>query len=1024
MSRGTSAEEKVKEQNRIRQLAFRARDKMPKNYDSFCLVVAHLVRNAHRYYNIEEVDKGIIESQTVKKGTGSEYSKQVTTENEDNECMNVNKKLREIRTLKRQNRIREQQSLVQKLKEGKGSYRKISAISGVALKTIHEWCAEPKAREHKGTARKILKQEEFTNFLMQDTITFCHPCKRYAGKRFLMSTWEETYKQYLKQPGFHKNGVLSKTRMRFLKPKNIKLAGSIPLNQCLCDYCENCDLMMKALVAAGVKGIPRNRYSVIDSTLCDVRFGQFGTDFEFCSHTCISRKCEQCGKKVLKDKIYELNSDLLKINKSISWHRWTKLEDKSGPQKCPFKKPLKTAINEFLDIVHDLSEHLFRANWHKNIFQYAKSNLATTGYVLQVMDFAMNFSNWYQDEVQSAYWNGTQTTIHATINFFKCPREGCNDIVTLALVHISDDLKHNSFMTRAAQNMTFKYLVEIGVPLKLILQFCDNCASQYKSRRPFAELSRLALEIIRIYFREKHGKSYADALFGRLKAWMSYNIKSRHFVVADAQDFFKYCVQFYQTPKLNNCCQHYRVQFQFIRPSDVRRHQDCDLDSRIEGTQSIYSVRNTAEPLQLKVRHVPCLCPPCIRDDGEDCLNGDYTDPWQLINLIPQKGSNLRKYAKRKRPDENVETHVEEIAPDSDGDELPDIRVDFDVKTTRRRNSGRIETRSARRKEQNVSDEVTENQDIPCTWINDDEIIDLEDCTAFPTSESNNDCEIIEVCERRSKEFRMSSENQIQSACNSQNIVNELFDDSIPEEVLWPNILSALENCRQEDELIQLCKDIRQRLPPLKPRVTAQFSRDSDTIDRVAQSEIPLDGPTMLVAIRTLGDGNCLCRALSRAFFNDDSLHIELRARMVVEGVLNKDKYTSDNCLERGASYIHNNADLPTVFATFSEYYTPGQKLSAEMIRNIYSLEIHGCARMGAYLGLWQLAQSSTVLGVPIHTIYPHRAGSIRNDFHRIFFPVDFPVDISDEEPLVIMWTGMRSGSVPVHFVPLLKNPQ
>ena len=229
-----------------------------------------------------------------------------------------------------------------------------------------------------------------------------------------------------------------------------------------------------------------------------------------------------------------------------------------------------------------------------------KNNMVP-GYVLQVMDFTMNFNNWYQDEVQSAYWCRTQTTIHATINFYNCPRSGCRELVTLALVHIMDDLKHDSFLARVAQNLTFTYLVEAGVPLDLIVQFCDNCAAQYKSHKPFIELPCNRLDIIRIYFGEKHGKSHADALFGRLKAWMSYRIKSRKYVVRNAHDFYNYCRESYQTPVLTDCCQHYRVKFQFIRLSDISRHQDCDLDTHVDGTHKIYSVCNTPEPVTLMV---------------------------------------------------------------------------------------------------------------------------------------------------------------------------------------------------------------------------------------------------------------------------------------------------------------------------------------------------------------------------------------------------------------------------------------
>ena len=703
---GLSPEEKVKEQYRIRQLAFKAREKMPKDYRSFCLVAAHLVKNAHRYFQHDYVDE-----ESLKEEKSSQLKKEVSfcknepVENKEDECKEINKRLREIRTLKRQNRIREQQMLVNKLKDVKGSYRRLAKLSGIALKTVHEWCAEPKAREHKGTARSKLKQQDFINFLMQDTITYSHPCKKFAGKRFLMGTWEETYNKYVQQTGYHTHGVLSRTRMRCAKPKYVLLSGKIPLNQCLCDYCENCDLMLKGLLAAGIKGLPRNRYHAVDYTLCEMRQGQFGTDFQFCLRKCNTRECEECGTKKLRNLIEDVNGDLLKLNNRISWHRWQKLDGKSVPEKCQIKKPLRTAVTDFLDIIHDLSQHLFRANWNRNVFQFIKNNMVR-GYVLQVMDFAMNFSNWYQDEVQSAYWNGTQTTIHATINFFLCPREGCNQIVTLAMVHISDDLHRDSFLTRAAQNMTFRYLVQIGIPLDLIIQFCDNCASQYKSRRPFAELARIALEIIRVYYGEKHGKSHADALFGRLKAWMSYKIKSRQFVVSDAHDFFKYCVEFYQTPKLTNCCQHYRVEFQFIRPSDVRRHQDCDLETHVDHTQNLYSVRNTSQPLQLKVRCVPCLCPSCIKDEGE-CYNSEHTDPWRIVNLIPQKGSNLRKYAKRKRPDEEVRNkaapcieleldaneelrnateciQLERESDDAD-DELPDIKLDERAKPRMRK---------------------------------------------------------------------------------------------------------------------------------------------------------------------------------------------------------------------------------------------------------------------------------------------------------------------------------------------------
>ena len=913
-----STEEKVKEQNRIRQLAFKDREKMPKDYKSFVLVAAHLIKNAHRYYSSEEMGgvKGVLDCYSA---IGCVLSEENSELSED-VCKHVNKKLREIRTLKRQNRIREQQELVVKLKQQYGTYRSLSSAAGVALKTIHCWCSEPKERKHKATSRAELRKEEFTNFLMQDTITYSHPCQKYAGKKFLLHTWEEIYKRYEKQQEFHKHGLISKTTMRVYKPKYILLSGSTPVNQCLCDICENCDLIRKALVATGIRNVPPNKYLCLDVSFCEIRQGKFGTTSLFPKKNCITRSCEECGVWKLRKELEENNKELLQLNRRTSWHKWKNVDSFSVPQKCEIKGTLKAAVNEFLVIVEEISNHLFRANWHQNVFQYIRGHLQR-GYILQVMDFAMNFRNWYQDEVQSAYYNGTQTTVHGTVNFFKCQTEKCQEIVTLSLVHISADLKHDSFLSRAAMNMTFKYLVEISIPLHLVIQFCDNCAAQYKSRRPFVEITRCAIELIRVYFGEKHGKSHADGLFGRLKSWMSYKIRSRHFIVKSAYDFFKFCREHYQTTTIKGACQHFRVEFEFVRLSDVRRHQDSDLDKAVDGTHEIYSVRNTPEELTLKVRHVPCLCPPCIEDNGEECLNSSHTDPWRTVKLIPERGARLQKYKKRKRPDAHIQQNPQEIPsvqgqgepegeisytdPQSSEEELADEELpDIVFEDTRKKRKqkknqkkevevekSKINKKNARKKseavpvtdatnseEAGVTDRVTDRNDktarnedrYRCSWLHAYEDITPpdEDTTLtgifrpYQDSQESTDIEIIDVIERNSKEFSMAGENAFSTPEIETVSVEELMNARIPTSVLWPSILSAIEGCIDFNQAEKLAKELYDKMPPIGPRVRAVFST-SDVNDNVAQKEIPFDGPTQMKAVYTIGDGNCLCRALS-----------------------------------------------------------------------------------------------------------------------------------------------------------------
>ena len=69
-------------------------------------------------------------------------------------------------------------------------------------------------------------------------------------------------------------------------------------------------------------------------------------------------------------------------------------------------------------------------------------------------------------------------------------------------------------------------------------------------------------------------------------------------------------------------------------------------------------------------------------------------------------------------------------------------------------------------------------------------------------------------------------------------------------------------------------------------------------------------------------------------------------------------------------------------------------------------------------MGLWQLAQASTVLNCTVQSVYPQVGDDImRRDFHRTFFPIGS--EEFDERPLLIMWTGSK-GCTPDHFVPLL----
>ena len=188
--------------------------------------------------------------------------------------------------------------------------------------------------------------------------------------------------------------------------------------------------------------------------VCNKQCPQFGTDFTYPDRSCIYGECTHCGEVALAESIRNSNEVIFNENKTISWRKWLKHPGKSAPDKCQIRGTVNQALCELLQTLGTLKPHIFRANWNRNVFEYARKNMLP-GQVIQIFDFAMNFRNMYQDEVQSAYWDGSQTSIHAVINYYRCPNTSCSEVTMLILAQITDNLHHDSFVVLAAHDASF-----------------------------------------------------------------------------------------------------------------------------------------------------------------------------------------------------------------------------------------------------------------------------------------------------------------------------------------------------------------------------------------------------------------------------------------------------------------------------------------------------------------------------------------------------------------------------------------
>ena len=131
----------------------------------------------------------------------------------------------------------------------------------------------------------------------------------------------------------------------------------------------------------------------------------------------------------------------------------------------------------FIQDIQELSLHLFNWKWHDQQFDYIKEHLQPS-ILLQVLDFAQNYMNKYQDEPKECHWDHSQTVLHPIINHRHCAIDG--KLIVKEHVIISNDLNHDKHEVKAFENASMNELERSGFKPTHIMQFCDNCSSQYK----------------------------------------------------------------------------------------------------------------------------------------------------------------------------------------------------------------------------------------------------------------------------------------------------------------------------------------------------------------------------------------------------------------------------------------------------------------------------------------------------------------------------------------------------------------
>ncbi|CAC5382994.1 unnamed protein product [Mytilus coruscus] len=289
-----------------------------------------------------------------------------------------------------------------------------------------------------------------------------------------------------------------------------------------------------------------------------------------------------------------------------------------------------------------------------------------------VHDFSENYRCSELTEIQSAYFQKTEVSVHVTILHRHAlleydgvdSSEDFPEIITEQFFVISPDLVHDQYFVHQVRNYIAEYLQSISYSVETMHEFTDGCAAQYKSRHCFGDISQTSDDFgyqhfTRNFFETSHAK---DAAGGITKRQADCAILRGQTQIKTAKDLYEYANSFLTQPRSH--CK--RRIFRYAETI----HRDNRLSFKpvpsIRSLRQVRASRDSAKGL-INISELSCFCVNCCRHMYNQCSNsiktGGYTE-WEM----------KREYrADAQENEENEQVSLQELV--SVGYQIPETDI-------------------------------------------------------------------------------------------------------------------------------------------------------------------------------------------------------------------------------------------------------------------------------------------------------------------------------------------------------------
>ena len=452
--------------------------------------------------------------------------------------------------------------------------------------------------------------------------------KRANGKQILNETTLKLYKKY----NLKAKHTMSLSKFRKLRPHHVFTVNHHRFRTCLCEVCLNMSYKAKVIHQLGIEEI-KDKYDLVNASLCDKK------DNPYYLPICIKRQCKDCSIYKVKDLIAGLNFEEQKL---VKWKRWETVTNKNNVKRkaeIVKEQSIDAFLEETLNELKHFASHLHVAAWQHEQQKLLSTNLPP-GWVTTIQDFAENYRHVSQDEIASAYFAYSQSSLLTTVSTYHCPK--CPQKIEESTVFITDDLVHDANVVKCAVELQVKDWQKQGLSFGKQVFFSDGCSSQFKSKIPFSLMEEGAE---RAYFGSQHGKSACDSLGGIVKRAATQHVATGSGTISSSEDLYDFCQKNLQITAKCGASTHKQRRFFFINKDDVKRPELQDL-ATLAGTREIHQIIRMEDGL-VKTRSLACYCASCLTNEGA-CMNDMYTGSWKEHNLYKKKSKESSPKSPRK----------------------------------------------------------------------------------------------------------------------------------------------------------------------------------------------------------------------------------------------------------------------------------------------------------------------------------------------------------------------------------------